>query len=358
MLKEIDPLLLDKIKAHSGATPSWGVKFVAPNLKGVSLNFMDTESRVPSGYIIKRRDFDNILIDKARKKPIIKLIENLTISKIIKKDGGFMLFNDDGSQYLECKLLIIASGNKYRKFTDQLQHQEDAPVTKPGIGIRTYFSGVKQYDDYNNIELHFYKELLPWYLWIFPMGNNQANVGMGLPHKKLKEKNISMKDLLFRSIEKHKDLRDRFRNANATEPVMADQLHYFTGRKTITGPGYMLTGDAARLIDPFTGEGVGNAILSGLLSARTAISCIKENDFSHNKVSQYQDELYEKIGDELEMGQRLQKKAQNAFLINLVIGKARHSKTTRELLGNMIYNINTMGELSKPLFYLKIALNL
>jgi flavin-dependent dehydrogenase len=31
------------------------------------------------------------------------------------------------------------------------------------------------------IEIHFLKELLPWYLWIFPFGDGSANVGLALP---------------------------------------------------------------------------------------------------------------------------------------------------------------------------------
>lgn len=34
-------------------------------------------------------------------------------------------------------------------------------------GVRQYFEGVANLENHENIELHFYRELLPGYLWIF-----------------------------------------------------------------------------------------------------------------------------------------------------------------------------------------------
>jgi flavin-dependent dehydrogenase len=61
----------------------------------------------------------------------------------------------------------------------------------------------------------------------------------------------------------------------------------------------MLIGDAAMLIDPFTGEGIGNAMMSGMLAAQQAKICITQNDFSTTAIRHYDKAVYERLWSEL-----------------------------------------------------------
>jgi flavin-dependent dehydrogenase len=167
-----------------------------------------------------------------------------------------------------------------------------------------------------------------------------------------------MKKIFHDLIENEPELKSRFRNAEPVEEIKAARLFYYSSKKSLAGDGYMLLGDAAELIDPFTGEGIGNALASGIIAAKVAGGCIKSGDFSVSSTKPYEDEVYGKLHSELEMGLRIQNRANSAQLINLVINKARKSRTVRKTLMKMIYNINNMGELANPLFYLKLVLNL
>ena len=69
----------------------------------------------------------------------------------------------------------------------------------------------------------------------------------------------------------------------------------------------MLTGDAASLIDPFTGEGIGNAMTSGMIAAKHAQQAIKENRFDKELLSAYDDEIYKILWNELSISARLQR---------------------------------------------------
>ena len=46
------------------------------------------------------------------------------------------------------------------------------------------------------------------------------------------------------------------------------------------GNGFMLLGDAAGLIDPFTGEGIGNAMISAKYAIATLKNAVNSKDFS------------------------------------------------------------------------------
>jgi flavin-dependent dehydrogenase len=138
----------------------------------------------------------------------------------------------------------------------------------------------------------------------------------------------------------------------------AATLPYYAGPSKMAGDNYLLLGDAAKLIDPFTGEGIGNAMISGYYAAETVADCIKKNDFTSLITNNYQELTDKKLGPELNLGLQLQRLAHRPLLLNLVIGKASGKKKTRELISEMLYSNTQKEKLSNPLFYLKLILGL
>ena len=53
-----------------------------------------------------------------------------------------------------------------------------------------------------------------------------------------------------------------------------------------------MLGDAAGLVDPFTGEGIGNAMVSGKIAAQTLLSSKSVNDYSSKYLSRYDKDLW------------------------------------------------------------------
>ncbi len=52
-------------------------------------------------------------------------------------------------------------------------------------------------------------------------------------------------------------------------------------------PGLLTVGDAARLIDPITGGGIANGLISGKYAAEVAKKAIDANDFSETMMKNY-----------------------------------------------------------------------
>jgi menaquinone-9 beta-reductase len=57
----------------------------------------------------------------------------------------------------------------------------------------------------------------------------------------------------------------------------------------------MLCGDAAALIDPASGEGIGQSMISGRYAGWQAIKCFKQSNFSADFMKQYDKQLYDKL---------------------------------------------------------------
>lgn len=352
-LNRLNPDYVAEIQDSGLATNSHSARFFSPNRKMIELSFQTGDTTMPAGFISQRFDFDNFLLHKALEFNEVTFIDQINIEKLDRKDGALSLYDDKGNLITETRLLLFAAGSN-RNLIRQLDPAYPDP--EEGIGIRGYFDNVSGSDHKHAIEIHFFKELLPWYFWIFPFSDGSANVGLALPETLARKSNKSLKELLYHIINTYPDIQNRFKSADLRGKLEAARLAYYTGPVGIAGDNYILLGDAARLIDPFSGEGIGNALASGRFAAETAMECINENQFSFSKTAKYQQTVEAKLVPELALSLRLQSLAKSRSLLNLVIGRASKNEKTRRLISAMLYDPEIKKKLSKPGFYMKILL--
>ncbi|MFA4907656.1 MAG: hypothetical protein WC602_05290, partial [archaeon] len=120
--------------------------------------------------------------------------------------------------------------------------------------------------------------------------------------------------------------------------------------------GCILIGDAASLIDPLSGEGVGNAMISGRIAARIAIEAIKKNDFSEKFLSKYDKELWDEIGPEIKANYKVQRLGTKfPFLIDKVVMKAAKEETFRKRMEKMIPYMGGRKEMGSAGFLEELA---
>ncbi len=104
----------------------------------------------------------------------------------------------------------------------------------------------------------------PAYAWSFPIGDGRANVGYG---ELLGRRPLSRADLLSRM---HQLLPGLAPPSN----LRAHRLPLSSGRPPIPDGPVLLAGDAQSMINPFTGEGIFYAVLSGGLAGRAAAQAL------------------------------------------------------------------------------------
>lgn len=356
VLGQTDPILLSGLGTIETASPSYAVRFYSPRLRMAEIGFQSSDPLIPPGFVCRRKIFDQFLLEKATAFPTVSYHSNTLIDRISRDGEKFRLASANGELEVMTPLLLMATGSG-RKVIHQVMPAYPG-MEEEGIGVRAYFDHVTGSDQKNAIEIHFLRELLPWYLWIFPFGNGSANVGLALPMALAKKSRESLKGLLLTLIKKYPYLRKRFSGATMHGRIEAQRLPYFTGRMSVSGDNYMLLGDAAHLVDPFTGEGISNAMYSGMIAANAAARCLEKRDYSHSATTRYEEALYDKLGEELELGKQLQELARKPMLLNLVIGRASKNEKVRQMLEEMLYSMNSKGKLSQPMFYLKLLLGI
>ena len=188
---------------------------------------------------------------------------------------------------------------------------------------------------------------------MFPAGDNVANIGIGLSKKEAKKDKRKLTQILNDVIESDY-FKDRFSQSEKMENPKGWSLPLGRIVRPSYGDGFMLLGDAAGLVDPFTGEGIGNAMASAKYAVKVANIAKEKKDYSKNMFSKYHELLWKDIGSELKTSSKLQNLANYRFLLNLVINKAAKSKEIQNIISGMLINEVPKEKLSNPLFYLKI----
>ncbi len=359
VLKKLNPTYLNEIyEGKDRFTGSYGVKFAAPNGKFIDIPFKKNLEALanPPGFIVKRVDFDNLLFRQIDSS-VATVFQDCMIKELKTVERGMdCLLEKDGKEIrVIAKLVVGAEGDRsiVAKKLSSI-HKEDEHYC---AGLRAYYKGVTGFHEKNFIELHFLKELLPGYLWIFPLPNGEANVGVGMLSKEVSRGKINLKKVMLEAIERNPTIRDRFANAVLVDDIRGWGLPLGSKKRKISGSHFLLTGDAASLIDPFTGEGIGNAMVSGMLAAKQVKRSLTANRFDEKFLSEYDDEVYKTLWSELKLSHTLQRLSKYPWLFNYVVSKASRNEELRDTITCMFDDLNIRDRLRSPRFYFKLLVD-
>ncbi len=344
--------LLEELESLGGA----GIKritFGGPNYKqfDVFLNGSEHNDYITKGYVIPRLIFDNFLFEKASE--VSETIEGFTVKEIIRDNGNISGVAGDTAESKNIKfkapLILGADGPNSIIARKVGCYKMDSRNT--AVAIRCYYEGVEGLSD--QIELHYLKEVNPGYLWVFPAGGDKANVGIGLSKDAAKKESKNLRQIMNDILLSQK-FKKRFKNASPLEKPIGWNLPLGRIQRQNYGDGFLLLGDAAGLVDPFTGEGIGNGMLSGKYAAQVAEKAHRNNDFSKSILHEYDNLIWGDIGGELRTSTKLADLARYEFLLNFVISRASRNKTVRDIISGMLSQEISRDELSKPKFYFNI----
>ena len=325
VLKSIAPEIAAEIKSFAKKVNVRGCKVVAPNLKSINIYFS------LEGYISTRMDFDNAMVETMKKFSTISFYENNPVEDVTIGKENITVKAAKGS--FNAKLLIGCDG-AHSVVEKKITSTKMDPKHYTGA-VRAYYKNIDGTED-DMMEIHLLKEYPSAYFWIFPLRDKEANVGFGMLSEKISERKVNLRKSLLDIVTNHSSLSKRFKNAIALDEVTGFGLPMGSRRIKISGNRYMLCGDAASLIDPATGEGIGNAMLSGKLAAEQVMKCFRENDFSENFMKTYDSALFHLIGKELKNKYLLQRIiGERAWLANAAVNIASKNNWVRKKLQGM-----------------------
>ncbi|WP_373550466.1 NAD(P)/FAD-dependent oxidoreductase [Haliscomenobacter sp.] len=357
LLNRLDPEIMQRFHAQPIQTDVWGVRFVAPNHKKLDIPFKAgyvRDEKMAPGYVSKRLEFDNFLIEEVQRRDNIQLLLETPIDAYERTTDGFRLHSKLKDIHIDCQLLIDASG-AHSSFSRQYAGLEKDPKHH-AAAVRAYYRNVSEIPIDNFIELHFIKSVTPGYFWIFALPNGEANVGIGMRSDIVKRRGVNLREELTRIIAEDPAISPRFKNAELIGKFEGYGLPLGSKTRHISGDHFMLVGDAGHLIDPLTGEGIGNAFYSGIIAAEQAVLCLQEKNFSEKFLIAYDVRIQRVLGSEMKLSYKMQQIGGNPLLLNFVSNIIDGNRKLLEYFSAMYTDFDLREKLVKPWFWIKMWL--
>ena len=353
------------------ATPCYQVTdMIFSSANGVEVSIPLPADRIAdrtAGMVIPRLQFDYVLFKRA--------------AELVRKNGGAVIQDFPVSEVHMVgegdKQRIIGvsgtvggprSGNEVMTFTAPLTIGAggyNCPVSRVvteahGEPMRDddhYIAAYREYWEMDcaetgPIELHFIGgDLGGGYFWIFPVrgpaGADQGvcNVGIGLVQRELKLNKTKLRALQAQVIAEHPKFKERFKSAKMVEgsgighmipcgSPRKDPPSYQPRRIAMAGAGCV--GDAATLVNAFSGEGIDPAFVS----AKTLIEHFDRDEhadgFPSEAAHDYQTELWKNIGPVMTNSYKMQKLVKKRRLMNWFMGKASRDDKRGEMIRNQL----------------------
>jgi menaquinone-9 beta-reductase len=326
-----------------------GVRISSPNGNILDLPIKyDTE--YGNGFIFLRSNLDYFFYQQLKKYPNITVFEGKKIKRVETNDKKVVAQCQD----IEFSGQVIAGcDGAYSRTARDLSTIKINPKHYC-IGYRTYYQGIQGMHPDNFPELHFIKKITPGYLWIFPLPDGSCDVGIGAMASTLKKKNIYLDKLLVNILKTDTCFSWRFEKASQTGKLQSHGLPLGSRKLPLSGKRFVLAGDAASLIDPFTGEGIGNALLSGEIAAKHLINSFEKNDFSAQQLKLYDEKIYQRLGDELQLRYKMQHFLRFPLIYNFLIKKAVKNQSLKKLAQKVTLSNDIQKYLINPRSYLKL----
>ncbi|MCB0541972.1 MAG: geranylgeranyl reductase family protein [Saprospiraceae bacterium] len=304
VLRHLDPAIAEEeLPRNNIFTPCWGTRFFTQN--GRATDFVHrpatgTTLPRPLFWTAKRLHFDHFLVQKldpgfADFRPGCRVLQ------IERTEGRWRLQARDagGDLEIEARLLIGADGDH----SVLLRHLGQRKVERRHYAgtLRQYWRGVQGLHPLHLIEVYFPPGLPMSYFYIFPLADGEANVGYGMVSEVAAKGKHRLREIFERLIREDPVMAPRFRSAETLETPQGWGLPLASLRRRASGDGYLLAGDAASLVCPTSGEGIGTGMVSGYIAAQFAAAALKNKRYDAEQFKHYDREIYRRLQDEIRL---------------------------------------------------------
>jgi digeranylgeranylglycerophospholipid reductase len=269
----LDPQWIAAEAGHFSLTNSWGHTIHFPPLE--------------TTLVLERKIFDRELAHSAAKAGAAVIVKARAAGFIRNDVGieGVKLVVQGQPHEVRCRIVIGADGT-------EAQSTRWAGL-KSNPQLKDYYSAAQYLLTNVNVDQAVCQYHLGWslapagYAWVFPKGNNTANVGLVIAVDPKQTR--SAMDCLNAFVARY------FSSSSILSQVVGG-IPITNVLPEMTVDGYLAVGDAAHQSDPLTAGGITNGMYGGLLAAQTAIEALHSGDTSRKFLKRYEKAWDDKFG--------------------------------------------------------------
>ena len=266
------------------------VKIVSPS--GIEVRISERAGG-KVGCILNRKIFDKYLAMRAVEAGA-EMMVGTYVNKLVLEDGKAAAVAGSGiggAVKVRCKVLIAADGvgSRIARWVGI-----KSTLTPADLDTCAQFQmvGVKL-ESTRMLEFYLGNKLAPGgYAWVFPKGEDYANVGIGILASRAEMPPI---EYLKRFVEKMPNLaRGKVVEINAGAVPVCGPM------KQTVKSNVVVVGDAARQVNPLTGGGIDSSMRAGTIAGEVAAKAVKDGDVSEKRLREYEKRWKESFGERLQ----------------------------------------------------------
>ena len=234
--------------------------------------------------VVDRLEFDNLIRNIAVEKGAELFDNNVSYDFVIKegRKRGIKTKSKEGIKEYYGKILILADGmsSKLALRTGLRSKWDLKDITISKCAIMEGKNNL----DYEYIYLFFQSYM--GYGWIFPLGENQFNIGCGAPGEVVSKVNLHKmyERFINNPYIKKKYLTSDFKIIwSASYPLAMNGIL----EEFLYSDNLMCIGDVAGYISPVTGEGIYQSMYSAKAAAEVAIQALEKEEYSKETLRVY-----------------------------------------------------------------------
>ena len=304
----------------------------------LELAFPELDDFCNYGLVKPRKDLDQIVLDTAERAGAKVLYETQVKEPIFEGGvctGVFAKRGSDGEE-IRAKWVVCAEGAA-TKFARSLGRTRnlDYPM---GFAIRQYFNSPMQHSGWFEayLDVRSGPDALPGYGWVFPVGDGTVNVGVGLLSTFGGWRDINLHDLQSNFIANLPAEWEVNAGTVCSKP-RAGRLFMGMSVWPPHGPGFILVGDSAGMINPCNGEGIAYGYETGRIGARHIDEALRTG--AGRSLDGYTRELEEAYGAYYRLGRRFVRLIGHPELMEKLVSMGMRSKKVMSFALTMMANL-------------------
>jgi flavin-dependent dehydrogenase len=273
--------------------PKYGAEFVSPwHARPSTLEFgQGWDKRLSSAYEVRRSEFDHVLLKNAAASGAL-VVEGCRVCGVEFPEPGRVVartIDDEGrEQEFKAKFLVDASGrdtllaNKLATKISNKHHHSAA--------VYGHFTNARRLPGkaVGNISLFWFDH--GWF-WFIPLLDGTTSVGVVCHADFIKNRKSDVTSFFKSVIAMSPALSDRLRDAELLDPATATGNYSYKSSR-ISGPDYIMAGDAYGFIDPVFSSGVLIAMQSGFWAADAVTACLhKPKEEAERALRRYHEDV-------------------------------------------------------------------
>jgi len=252
--------------------------FVSSKIVGAVLYAPDESKKVDvkgAGFVLDKPRFLSILAERAKSSGA-EIRYGATVDDIRRDSETVLVSGRKGNvpYAVRCKIVVGCDGVASllaRRFFNRDNYSVVAALQYDMLNCKIH--------DESRLHIYVGHHKAPsGYIWIFPKGHGDANVGIGV-------KGSNAKQLLDNFVRTHPEMFSEAviqKSLAAPVPVSGEVTRYVQDNM-------MLCGDAAGQVIPLTGAGIHTGIAAGKIAGEVAAKAVAEGNFSASRLKEYQD---------------------------------------------------------------------